>query len=47
MVEIATRMMIQYTGAAELVDGLDNDCDTALSTDEIDLDGDGYILWCS
>ena len=32
-----------YPGAVELIDGLDNDCDTVLSADEIDSDGDGYI----
>ena len=32
-----------YPGAVELVDGIDNDCDTVLSADETDFDGDGYI----
>ncbi len=32
-----------YTGAAELCDGQDNDCDGSIPGDETDDDGDGYV----
>ncbi|MDP7114716.1 MAG: MopE-related protein, partial [Myxococcota bacterium] len=32
-----------FPGAAEMCDGLDNDCDGALPADEVDDDGDGYL----
>jgi hypothetical protein len=33
-----------YPGAEELCDGRDNDCDDALSKDEVDEDYDGYFI---
>ena len=32
-----------YPGGTEVVDGVDNDCDGALLSEEADLDGDGFI----
>ena len=32
-----------YTGASELCDGQDNDCDTSLPSNESDDDSDGYV----
>ena len=32
-----------YPTASELCDGLDNDCDSSLDSDETDDDGDGYV----
>jgi hypothetical protein len=32
-----------YSGAAEICDGQDNDCDTVLPLIEIDNDGDDYV----
>ena len=33
-----------HPDALEQIDGLDNDCDGVLHPDEVDLDGDGYVV---
>ena len=32
-----------YTGAAELCDGQDNDCDSSIPSNEVDSDGDNHV----
>ena len=32
-----------YTGATELCDGQDNDCDSSIPSDEVDQDNDNHV----